>query len=440
MNEQERDALYAELLGEMIRIETVSVSGEHNPDKFEPFHDCLPNLFPHIYEKLEVGKFDGSLLMRWQGQSKENPLMFMSHHDVVAATGQWQYPPFSGTVADGKLWGRGTLDTKGSLFAMLRAADELAASGFVPKHDIWFESACNEETDGSGADAITKELEKRGIRFAAVFDEGGFVLHDPIGGADADFAVVGVGEKGTADLKFVAKSRGGHASTPGKNTPLVRLGKFMAAVEKSHIFDVQLNDVTAELLYRCSKHMKGALGFLFRHSRLFSPLLCFLMPKVSATGAAMMRTTVAFTMAKGSEGTNVLPENAYVIGNMRFSHHQGQEASFDAIRRIAAKYDVEMEVLDPGFTSAVSDFRSSAFSALEHAVAFAFPNVETTPYIMTGASDCRYFSRVSDNCFRFCPFTITDEQLTTIHGIDENVTVEGLHRAVDFYSYLMKED
>jgi len=124
---------------------------------------------------------------------------------------------------------------------------------------------------------------------------------------------------------------------------------------------------------------------------------------------------------------------------MRFSIHQGQQSSFEAIRKVAAKYDIEMEILDPGFESAVSDFRTPEFRRIEQAVSAIFGDVVTVPYIMTGASDCRYFSRVCRNCFRFSPFAISKEQLASIHGVDEHITISGIHRAVDFYKYIIKE-
>lgn len=434
---KERDLRYAETLAKLIRCETVSVSGDVNAEKFRPFHELLKETFPRLFAVSDVEGINGSLLLRWPGQSKETPILLMSHHDVVAAPGSWTHAPFSGDIADGKLWGRGTLDTKNSLWAMLQAAEELIEDGFTPARDVWFFSANTEETDGSGADTATKLLSERGIRFAFVIDEGGYILHDPIGGADADFAVVGVGEKGCADLKFIARSNGGHASMPGRNTPLVRLGQFMAEADRAGLFTVKMNDVTAELFRRCGKQTKGPLGFLLRNVNIFKPLLTAVMPSVSNAAGAMLKTTLAFTEACGSQGTNVLPQEAWVIGNMRFSHHQGQKDSIGKITALAKKYGIETEILDPGFESAVSDYRSDAFALLEEAVSAVFPGVTAVPYIMTGASDCRYFSHVSDNCFRFAPFSISDAQLDSVHGIDENIDIDGLSRGVDFFRYII---
>jgi len=424
---------YAHTLSRMIAFKTLSSSAQGDKTVFYNFRELLKECFPKIFEVCELEDFDGSFLLRWKGSSSDAPIMLMNHQDVVDAQGEWKYPAFSGVVAEGRLWGRGTLDTKGGLFAMLCAANELAEEGYSPVRDVYFVSSCTEETDGSGADTISKELFARGIRFACVLDEGGMMIREPIGGAKGIFAMVGVGEKGCIDLKFSASSSGGHASTPGKNTPLVRLGRFMDAAERKKMFKSSFSDTTHAMFSEISSSMKGPLGFVLAHSRLFAPFLVRLIPAVSDTAGAMLRTTLAFTMAQGSEASNVLPHNAYVIGNMRFSHHQGRDASVKAVERLAKKYGVKTEAIDGGFESPISDHKSEYFALIKRTVDKLYPGVKTAPYIMTGASDSRYMSRICDNCFRFSPFVIDDEQLGSIHGINENVSIDSLAPAVEFY-------
>jgi carboxypeptidase PM20D1 len=123
---------------------------------------------------------------------------------------------------------------------------------------------------------------------------------------------------------------------------------------------------------------------------------------------------------------------------MRFSHHQGGKASIEAISVLAKKYDIETVVLDPGIDSPVSDHNSDAYKLVDKAVTNVFPDVKTTPYFMTAASDSRFMGRISENCLRFAPFTIDDSQLEGIHGIDENVDLSALAPAVDFYRYIIR--
>lgn len=432
---------YAERLSRLIQIDTVSQFGQTDLNKFYRFHEALKQEFPAVFSICEWEEYQGSFLLRWRGKDPDKmPIMLMNHHDVVEAPGDWKHAPFSGEIAEGKVWGRGTLDTKGGLFSMLQAADELISKGFVPPQDIYFESACTEEIDGGGAEYFSKLLLSRGIRFKFTLDEGGMIVYDPIGGADGVFAMVGVGEKGCADLKFVARSNGGHASTPPKGTPLVRLGRFMAEVERKKIFQVKVSPTVKEMFKRLAPTVKFPLKPIMAHPDIFAPLITTVLPRMSATAGAILQTTVAFTMAQGSEGTNVLPQEAWVIGNMRFSHHQGGKSSIAAITKIAEKYDISVEVIDPGFESPVSDYNSDGFKLVERAVTKYFPDVRTSPYVMTGASDSRYFCRVSDCCLRFVPFRISDEQLAGIHGLNESVDISTLVPAVNFYKYIFTEE
>ena len=296
-----------------------------------------------------------------------------------------------------------------------------------------------EESTGHGADEISRWFERQGIRFRLCLDEGGFILREPVKGAEGLFAVVGVGEKGCADLKFTARSRGGHASTPPRNTPLVRLGRFMAEADRQRIFDAHLDPAVCGMLKSIAPHMRGRQADVMARPEQFRHLLIPALSRLSPSTAALLRTTVAFTMAGGSEGANVLPAEAWVVANMRYSHHQGQQGSIDAIRKLAEKYDLETEVLDPGNPSGITDYTQEGFAMVRQAVEAVFPGVVTVPYLLTGASDARFFDRISDHTLRFLPFFADDEQLVAIHGTDENVNRDTLAPAVKFYKTMMKE-
>ena len=435
-----RSMKYAEILSKLIQVETISSRENKDITKFLGFHEVLRETYPNLFKTVEVENFDGSLLLKWKGtDSSLKPIMLMNHHDVVEASGEWTHPAFSGAIADGKVWGRGTLDTKGGLAMMLQAAEELISEGFTPKRDTYFVTACTEETGGEGGDAISRALEERKMEFYMVLDEGGMIMYDPIGGADGTFAMIGVGEKGYVDLKFIANSNGGHASAPGKNTPLVRLGKFMAEAEKAECFQVEMSDTVKEMLSRFAPTMSGIMKTACGNVNAFKPVLKKVMPMISPAGAALLRTTLAFTMSKGSEGANVIPQEAWVVGNMRFSHHQGKKSSVDAITALAKKYDIQVEIIDDGIESAITDFKGDAFKFIEKAVNAVFPEYKPAPYIMNAATDSRYFNRVCDNCLRFVPFKIDKQQLDSVHAIDENVDIATLAPAVDFYRYVIKE-
>lgn len=432
---------YAQKLAKLIQCETVSCVPQTDLSRFEAFHQVLFEEFPTFRDHVEVEKFHGSLLMRWPGRDPEAaPVFAMSHHDVVEAPGKWKHGAFSGDIAEGRVWGRGTVDTKGNLWAMVTAADELMGEGFTPACDVYIISPCNEETTGAGAQEIVAALKARGVRPKLMLDEGGFIITEPLPGAEGKFAMVGVAEKSCIDLKFTARGNGGHASNPGPDTPLVRLGKFMAAVEgQDNLFPAQMHPVTAEMLTRIAPHMSGAMKAAFAHLGATKGLLTKLMPKVSPVAGGLLKTTVAFTMAGGSDGANVLPQEAWVVGNMRSSLHQGREGSVRAIAGFARKFDIETEVLEGGVDSHPADLQGEGFRMVEDTIHDIFPGVQVTPYILLGGTDSRYFEEICDNCIRFAPFTIDEQQFGSMHGLNENMSVETLPTAVLFFREIYKK-
>lgn len=434
-----RNEKYAEALSKMIQAETVSEMKEKDLTRFFKFHDVLRELFPNIFSVAEFEDFEGSIVLKWKGKNPEaNPVLFMNHFDTVEAQGEWKYSPFSGQIAEGKVWGRGTMDTKSGLWGMLTAADELAAEGFVPECDIYFESARNEETTGLGSKHISEVFQERGLRFSMVLDEGGYIMYEPIGGAKGNFAMVAMGERGCCSIKFTAKGKGGHASSPDNDTPLVRLGRFMDEADRMTCFDVQVTPVIKEMLRRLSPTVGGTLKIVYANPDLFEPVLKKVMTKSAGTARALLQTTIAFTVAQGSTGWNVIPAEASVVGNMRVSNHQGFDSSYEAIKNLAAKYDITCELLDPAVDSELADFNGEAFKLIEAAVNNSYDGVITTPYIMTGCSDARWMTKLSDNCLHFVPFRVNDQQVGSIHGLNENIDVDTLAQGVDCYKFMMR--
>ena len=124
-----RAMLLAQKLSKMIQYDTTSHANVHEEEKFLGFHKVLEELFPLVHEKLERTVIDGNLLYYWKGKSSEKPILLMSHQDVVPAEGEWLHEPFSGDIADGKVWGRGASDTKCSVMAFFEAVEELLREG-----------------------------------------------------------------------------------------------------------------------------------------------------------------------------------------------------------------------------------------------------------------------------------------------------------------------
>ncbi len=440
LDQSERAIKYGTQLSRMIQDETVSSRFETDRSKFDKFHKTLEELFPNVHTTCEKHVFDGSLLFKWKGKGTHEPILFMSHQDVVEANGEWKHGPFSGDIdEEGNVWGRGAVDTKASLFCIFTALEELIAEGYEPECDVYIGSSCTEEWSGDGAPKTVSYLQEQGVKLALVLDEGGMILEEPVGGVKGTYGMVGVVEKGYGDLRFTAYGKGGHASAPTKNTPLVRLGKFMVDVEKHHPFKSKFSATVEEMFRRMAPNMNFGMKLIFANMWLFKPLLKKLLPVISPAAGAMLHTTIGFTMAKGADGLNVLPQEAYVTGNMRFIQHQPTDESIAIITEVAKKYDIETEVIYKDYPCPIVDFNGAPFKLIEEVAAEVYPGVGISPYCMTGGTDAKYYTKVCDNCIRFAPLYINSQQYGSIHGLDENINRGVLPKGVDFYKAVVRK-
>ena len=439
-DDEKRSMDYALTLQKMIQFETISVRDEPNPEKFREFHKVLKELFPNVFEKCEVYDIDGNLLVRYKGENPDlQPIVLTSHLDVVPADGDWTYPPFEGKIVDGKIYGRGTFDVKGAVFAFYQAAEELLLEGYTPKCDVYLGSSCTEEIGGDGAPKICKWFEDRNIRPFMLLDEGGCITADPFVGVKGNFAAVGIFEKGYLDVKIIAKGKGGHSSTPGKNTPIARLAKFITDIEKKSPFKVEFTPAVDGLLKTMARYSENFWIKLILHNLwLFKPLLKIVMPAISAQGAAMLQTTIAFTTQKGSDAYNVIPQEAYVTANLRLIPFQGKEDSLNILRNIAAKYDLEVEEIYSTNPSSSLDLNGKQYEMTKRVINKVFPGVEIIPYVVTGGTDSRFYDGKIDASIRFEPINVSKEQLSRMHGIDENIDINTLPLAVEYYKEIVK--
>ena len=439
VKDPEREMKYAKKLSEMVKYETVSVMGEIQREKFLGFHKVLEELFPLVHKNLEKTEIDGSLIFKWTGKKHDKPIVLMGHQDVVAAEGKWLHEPFSGDIADGKVWGRGSADTKCSVMAFFQAAEELLEEGYEPEQDIYLCSSNTEEIGGEGAPKTVAELEKLGVKPYLVCDEGGAIASEPLPGFPGNYAMIGVLEKGNGNVKVIARSNGGHSSTPSKNSPIARLSKFVCDIERHDPMKVDLEPELLSMFKRMADYGPFYMRLVLGNLWLTKPLLKLAGPYLGNLVAALMRTTIAFTQQSGSEGANVLPQEASIIINMRYIPHQDKEESIAVIRKIASKYDLEVEDLggDASFPPVKID--GEAFKMVEEVIGEVFPGLPVIPYVMTGGTDAAYYQKICDACIRFSPVFYTSEQMDNMHGLNENVDTAALPGAVDFYKAVIRK-
>ena len=434
-----RSEVYAAELARMLNIETVSAKRLTDTRKFYAFHALMKALFPRLHLECERHDFNGSLLFIWRGaDSSAEPVLLLNHMDVVEAEASaWATPPFQGIIFDGRVYGRGAIDDKGPLYVMLRAAEELMATGCKPPCDVYFGCSCTEEIFGSGAPETAAFLQERGVRFRFALDEGGLLIDSPLKGIHGTYAMIGVTEKPHGNIQCAAHSKGGHSSTPPRGTPLVRLGRFMADVDRNPPFRPSYPPYFLEIIRVAGRSLPFPARIVTENLWLFRPLLPLITERVPLF-TAMTRTTAAFTTAQGSDGLNVLPQKAYVTANMRYASHEPYTTANDALRKRAVKFGVELTVLDEGYDLPVADFNGAAYRLVQRTIEAICPGAVTMPYLVTGGTDSRFYIGLTDTVLRFAPLRADAEQLGSVHGVNENINVKALAGGVDFYKHLIQ--
>ena len=418
-------ATAAEKLGAMVRVPTGSKYENEDLSEFYKLHAVMEEQFPLLHKALDKEDLNGTLLYRWKGTDPtKKPILLMGHQDVVPATNEgWRVDAYSGAVIDGDLYGRGAMDCKSTMYVELQAVEELLAEGFTPKCDVYLEYSINEESGGDGAASAVRYLKEKGIELALVIDEGGAVVEEPVAGMDRPYAVIGITEKGYMDLKITARGKGGHSSTPPRNTPAARLLAFANEIERKRPFEKQLLPEVVEMFSKMAPSFSFPMRLILGNIWLFKPLLMALMPVVSPFGEAVMATTCCFTQMRGSDAANVIPKEPYLVANLRTSVHQGCEASLAVMKKYAAKYDLDIEVIMQRDASPVSNIHSKEYAYVCDCIRSQFPDVGIAPYIIMGGTDCRHFHALTENALRFAPVRMTNAQSTSCHAVDENVTV-----------------
>ena len=431
---------YAKKLQKMIKVETVSYRGKSEPNKFRKLHKVIEELYPNVFKTCKKIDIDGNLLVKWKGKNpKLDPIILISHLYVVPAEGKWTYPPFSGKIVDGKIYGRGAGDIKCNVACFYQAVEELIIDGYKPECDVYLGSSCTEEIGGDGAPKIVEWFKKHNIRLFMLNDEGGAITQDPVVGVKGNFAAIGVFEKGYGDIKLIARSSGGHSSTPPKNTPIARLAKMETEIENKNPFKVEFSPAVEQMFKDLAPYCQNFWLKLVMHNLwLLKPIVKKILPYISSEAAAMFQTTICFTMQKGSDGYNVIPQEAYVTANLRYIPHQPSKESNNVIRNIAKKYNVELEeklINDP---SKSLDLNGKAYSITCEAIKKVFPGIGIMPYVVTGGTDSRFYDSVCDSCIRFGPINYSIEQINSMHAIDENINIGTLPQAVDYYKEIIK--
>ena len=454
-----------------IRIPTVSNEVYENTDlqPFDDFKAYLPKVYPEIYKNMDTLTINRyGLVFHWKGKKQDRkPILFLSHYDVVPVIGynpsenmptdtlyqindkvipsidsvqtEWDYSPFSGAVVNGRIYGRGTLDMKGMLFSLFEAADQLIAEGYQPEQDIWFAFGHDEEVSGrQGAVHIADYFKQQGITFDAVYDEGGIIAApgSAMESIKKPLALVGIGEKGFLTLRIKVFGLGGHSSMPPAKSSLVYAAEIIEKLNNNQL-PPQIISPIASFLDNIGGEMNFTSRMAIANQWLLKPLLINTFSK-SPSSNALIRTTTAISMAKGSDAPNVLTSVSEVTVNFRILPGETVNDIIDHVNKVCEGYEFEMEIISSREPSAISPEDTKGFHVIRKTILQLYPEAIVSSYITIGGTDAYKYQIVTDNIYRFMPVYLNQYEQRSIHNENEHITIENFGKMIWYFKEIMK--
>ncbi len=433
-------------LSDAIQIPTISFENEADfkGADFLKFHKYLERTYPQLHKKLQKEIINNySLLYTWPGTDKNlQPIILLAHMDVVPveekSISQWTYRPFAGSVADGFIWGRGALDNKADLLAIMEAIEALVEKGFQPKRTVYIVSGHDEERGGiQGATKIAALLKERGVNPEYVLDEGMVITEGMMPGVSSRMGLIGIGEKGYLSIELIARSEGGHSAMPPRETAV---GTLCKALDKliNNPFPARIDGPTKYLFDYAGREMSFAQRMIFANLWLTEGLLKSQLQKGKTTNA-LIRTTIAPTMLEGSNKDNVLPNVARAVVNFRILPGDTPDSVIEYVRKTVNDPSVEVKPLIKQVQgpSPVAGIDSKSFLTLQKTIRQVFPDVVVAPSLVIAATDSRHFAILTKDVYRFAPMILKSEDMARLHGINERIAVDNYLQMIKFYRQLI---
>jgi carboxypeptidase PM20D1 len=431
-------------LAEALRFETVSHQdrGRIDGTAFNAFLEFARARYPRVFSMLEVETVNTySLLMRWPGQQSDAaPVLFDAHYDVVpiepGTEADWTHPPFSGAIADGYVWGRGALDDKIAVIITLEAIEQLLVDGYAPERTLYFSFVHDEEIGGEeGAGEVVKTLQARGVEFEYVVGEGGGVISNYPMLPGQTVGMIALAEKSYLTLTLKATGTGGHSSSPPRDSSIVRLAKALTTLHENP-FPAEIVPPVDQMLSAVGEHQEGLLGFALRNQWLTAPIILSQLGS-EGIGAAMVRTTTAVTMINAGVKENVVPQRAEAMVNFRVLPGTSPEEVIADVERMIDDPQIEIVASPWNGNAGIADVEGEGYRRVRAALEAAVPEVVVIPGLLMATTDSRHYSAVAPNIYRFHPMNLDVEDAGGVHGTNERIPIDGIHRGLAIYLELI---
>jgi len=427
------------ILQKLVRFRTINPPGNEKPAaKYLAEVLRAEGLEPEL---IEGAPGRTNLLCRLKGTGEKAPLQLDGHLDVVdAIEDQWRYPPFSGDVAEGCIWGRGTVDMKQMVTMNLISIILFRRLGTKFKRDIIFTAVADEETGGTwGAKYLVDNHADKINAEYCLGEIGGFSVRV----ADKTFYPVQVAEKGICWFELVARGDGGHGSIPAPQAAVVRLSEAILKLAQ-HGLPFHSSPLADEILTRISDHQpfpNNVVSRILLNSRVSDRMLDKLVPDqgLSATIGAMLRNTANPTVVRAGDKTNVVPSIAVAHIDGRILPGQTSESFLAEVRDLIGP-GFEIKVLTE-LKPTVADPRDPIMTSIERIIQKHDPGAVVIPMMISATTNGAHYATLGTKYFGFSPvkFRDNDSFVAMFHGCNERIPIDGFRFGVRALAELVEE-
>lgn len=420
-------------LGNLVRIPTVNPPGNEAPAiAYVAGALVEAGLAPIV---LEAAPGRANLVCRIPGRGPDGPLLLASHADVVEAEADsWRYDPFGGEIAEGCLWGRGTVDMKGKTAMDLAAMVALARSGVRPRRDVVMAVVADEEAGcGLGSRWMVEQHPDLVQAEVCLNEVGGFTMHL----LGVRYYPIQVAEKGVCWLRLTVRGEPGHGSVPRPDSAPVRLAQAIARLGTTRL-PIHVTAESMRFVEGLAASQPAPVALALRGlglPALAAPILDWGVRDPGQRGAldAILRNTVSPTVIRAGHKTNVIPGVATVEIDGRTVPGQSSESLVREVRAVIGDgFEVEiLEDLDPVATSA----DTPDYATLCDVIRAHDPGANPVPWLIPGFTDAKFWARLGARCYGFMPLRLPEGISFTamFHGHDERVPVDGYRWGIRAY-------
>lgn len=409
-------------LQQYIRIETVNPPGnEIEGAKFLKSIFDRDSISSEIFEP-SPGR--GNLVAVLKGNGEKRPIILLNHIDVVPVErDKWEIDPFSATIKDGFIYGRGALDDKSMGIIEMMVLIILKRENIKLKRDIIFLASSDEETGGRwGVQWAVENIPfLKESEFA--LNEGGYIILNEEGKPDR--YEVSCGQKVILQLKLKAHGTSGHASMPHNDNPNVKLINALNGLIKWET-PFHIIPMVKEFFFKMAPKQPLYERNLFENIEkgLIDPSFSVWFTS-NPIYNAMVRNTISLTILQGGSKVNVIPSEAYATIDCRLIPETSKEEFLKEVRKRVGD-EIEVEVIGESKSIPPSPMDTELISIIKDFASRNDPECPVVPLLLPGATDSRFLREKGIATYDFCPFRLTEKEILRVHGNNERISLDNL--------------